>query len=141
MKERMVVGFIFNMLGDVLLVRKARPNWQKGKLNGIGGHVEFNELPIEAMRRECQEEAGLDIERWFHVCSMEGDDWRLEVFTVQIEDEQFNKMVSKTDENVEIHNVKTIYNEITIPNCKWLVPMCLEHMENPFTFKTAKFEY
>src|SRR5687767_2261708 len=57
----------------VLLVRKARPEWQAGLLNGIGGKIQH--LPIrpqdtelrwesslEAMRREFTEETGLSVD-------------------------------------------------------------------------------
>ena len=51
------VGFEFTASNDlVLLIRKNRPEWQKGKLNGIGGHIKVGETPLEAMRREFEEE-------------------------------------------------------------------------------------
>ena len=35
-----VVGFMLSIDGeDVALIRKERPAWQKGRLNGIGGHI------------------------------------------------------------------------------------------------------
>lgn len=53
-----VVGFLFEAdLQRVLLRLKARPAWQRGKLNGIGGKVEEGETPLYAMRREGREEA------------------------------------------------------------------------------------
>ena len=44
---------------SVLLIRKARPDWQAGKLNGIGGKVEGAETITEATVREFREETGL----------------------------------------------------------------------------------
>ena len=36
-----VVGFAFDKKREnVALIQKNRPPWQKGKLNGIGGHIE-----------------------------------------------------------------------------------------------------
>lgn len=65
-----VVGFAFDYLRRVWLIRKNRPEWQAGKLNGIGGKIEPNETSIEAMSREFMEEAGVlvPIKRWrlFH---------------------------------------------------------------------------
>ena len=56
-----VLGFMFNInLTEVALIRKNRPAWQCGKLNGIGGHIEPGEDPATAMCREFTEEAGLD---------------------------------------------------------------------------------
>lgn len=44
---------------SVLLVRKAKPEWQKGLLNGIGGKVEPGESVLEATVREFKEETEL----------------------------------------------------------------------------------
>lgn len=62
-----VVGLIFdNYTDDVLYLEKLKPEWQAGKLNGIGGKIEPNETPLEAMVREYQEEVvtptGIDLE-------------------------------------------------------------------------------
>lgn len=55
-----VLGFFFDAKATcVLLIRKQRPEWQAGKLNGIGGKIEKDETPHNAMVRECQEETGL----------------------------------------------------------------------------------
>jgi len=57
-----VCGFMFS--GDykqVLLIKKKRPDWQAGKWNGIGGHVEdSDESPAHAMAREFREETGVE---------------------------------------------------------------------------------
>jgi len=51
-----VLGFLFSpSLDEVVLLKKNRPPWQKGYLNGVGGHVEQNESPLEAMNREAKE--------------------------------------------------------------------------------------
>ena len=56
-KDRYVLGFVFSLdASRVLLIWKNRPEWQKGKLNGIGGKIEEGELPIDAMKREFSEE-------------------------------------------------------------------------------------
>lgn len=62
---RYVLGFLTHRVtGQVLLIRKARPDWQAGKLNGIGGKIEEGEGAVEAMRREFREEAGFDVLEW-----------------------------------------------------------------------------
>lgn len=43
----------------VVLIRKNRPAWMKGRLNGVGGSIEDNESPAEAMAREFKEETGV----------------------------------------------------------------------------------
>ncbi len=84
-----VCGFMMSYdLMQFLLIRKTHPEWQKGKLNGIGGKIEkkhevivdkenpeqsiwLSETPQEAMIREFQEETGMMIirKRWhcFHI--------------------------------------------------------------------------
>jgi 8-oxo-dGTP diphosphatase len=71
-----VCGFVFDPLAQVYLIRKLKPDWQKGLLNGIGGKIETadegGEYPasVTAMSREFEEEAGVLIHplRWklFH---------------------------------------------------------------------------
>lgn len=59
------LGFLTDPAGtQVLLMEKRRPAWQAGRLNGIGGKVEAGEGPLDAMRRECLEETGLDVAEW-----------------------------------------------------------------------------
>lgn len=75
-----VVGFMLESLTDrVLLVRKNRPTWQRGLLNGAGGKIERIsrrgrrgrwETPIEAMVREWREEIGHDHTDWRLIASL-----------------------------------------------------------------------
>jgi 8-oxo-dGTP diphosphatase len=77
----MVLGFaILNR--QVLLVRKRRPQWQAGLLNGLGGHVEPGESDVEAMVREFREECGVESQphNWYRVCTMVGTGWEVVVF-------------------------------------------------------------
>lgn len=69
-------GFLFSEdRSRVLLIRKRRPAWQAGKLNGVGGKIEPGETPLQAMRREFREEAGVDIADWQQVLRLSGPDW------------------------------------------------------------------
>lgn len=61
-----VCGFVVRG-GSVALIEKRDPEWQRGRLNGVGGKVESGEPPAAAMAREAHEEAG--------VASSAGD-WR-----------------------------------------------------------------
>lgn len=55
-----VLGFLFSNF-DVALIKKTHPEYQKGKLNGIGGKIEPRETPLEAMEREFFEETGFKL--------------------------------------------------------------------------------
>jgi 8-oxo-dGTP diphosphatase len=139
MKARMVVGFAFYPGSSVYLIRKNRPKWQKGKLNGIGGHVEDGETSLEAMQREFKEEAGLDLSDWKYICKMGGDDWDLDVFATILSAR--DEPQSMTDEKIELHNLRDLVSAETIPNTNFLVHMAWEHMNNPYSFKKAEFVY
>lgn len=88
--ELMSLGFIFDEeLENVLLIEKNKPDWQKGKLNGVGGHCEPNESYITSMIRECFEETGIETSKnkWEHLCMMDGytdsghdGEWSMVVF-------------------------------------------------------------
>lgn len=69
----------------VVLIRKNKPKWQEGHLNGVGGKVEANEYPIYAMVREFEEETGVKTitDDWTHFGAMMpeiGDAWIVELF-------------------------------------------------------------
>lgn len=76
-----VCGFLFHE-DYVLLVKKNRPDWQAGLLNGIGGKVEPEELSMGAMHREFQEETlgRVDPQVWEEFCVEQGRDYRVRFF-------------------------------------------------------------
>jgi 8-oxo-dGTP diphosphatase len=137
--KKMVVGFAFYDMDLVYLIRKNRPEWQKDKLNGIGGKVENGETSREAMKREFKEEAGVLVDDWTHVTTMKGENWYLDVFTVYLP--LHTHLVSMTDEKVDVYYIHRLFFENTIPNVRFLVPMCQEHLDNPHTFKKVHFRY
>lgn len=63
--RRYALGFMLDStMSSVLLIRKRRPSWQAGRLNGIGGSTEPGETPFQAMIREFGEETGVRHEAW-----------------------------------------------------------------------------
>ena len=78
--RKFVLGFLFDGNGNVALIEKNRPEWQKGRLNGVGGQIEKGESPSQAIVREFQEEAGPEIS-WRQFCVLKGDGYRLYCFT------------------------------------------------------------
>jgi 8-oxo-dGTP diphosphatase len=138
--KNMVLGFAFdNNFINVVLIRKLRPKFQNGLLNGVGGKIE-NETPLNAMIREFKEETGLNIIDWKNICFMKGDDWSVEVFATI--NENILRAETKTDEEVEIYSVHNLcYLDRCMPNLKFLIEMSMEHLTNPKTFRRAEFIY
>lgn len=109
-KTKYVVGFAFSRdLSQVALVKKIRPNWQKGLLNGIGGHIDGKETALEAMTREFEEEAGVNLLSWARYAKIQGDAFEVQFFCTRTD---LSKLETKTDEKVVIHDVSLISGNI-----------------------------
>lgn len=120
-----VVGFAFSKDREqVLLVWKRRPSWQAGKLNGVGGHIEPGELPLEAMRREFFEETGImtSLRDWKHFAVVQTDLSRVFMFAATLPDLAAAK--STTDESIFAVDV-SLDGWTVLPNLRWLVPLAL----------------
>jgi 8-oxo-dGTP diphosphatase len=124
-----VIGFLFDDKGwHVSLILKARPAWQAGYLNGIGGKIEPTDAsPRAAMRREFHEEAGVmvPLERWDYFASMGNRFWRCEVFKA-FSTASIYAMLSATDETVMIADTRKLHQYKTISSVPWLVALALD---------------
>lgn len=120
-----VVGFLFSPdYKNVVLIRKNRPDWQRGKLNGVGGHVEDGESPNTSIIREFKEETGLYLEEWRSFFTIENES-ALVHFYWNVS-ENYDKVQTLTDETIMIHSVDEIFTLDVIPNLRWLIPMVLD---------------
>ena len=118
-----VLGFLFTTdKKHVWLIRKNKPEWQKGKLNGIGGKVEeYKETYLDAMNREFMEEAGISIIEWNGFCNIT-DDKEYEVACYYAFSDETPKTM--TDEIIFRCEVDKLPNDV-IFNLHWLIPMAL----------------
>lgn len=134
-KIEYVAGFLFDDHRQrVLLIEKQRPEWQKGLFNGVGGKIEADETPIEAMRREFYEETGFAFRLWNHFATLQGEKdirWKVHFFCgfdthtlVSIKDD---RRPTKTDERLFVFYLDQLRAGLakTIPNLHWLIPMAL----------------
>jgi len=124
---RYVLGFLFNNGEDkVVLIRKNRPEWQKGRLNGVGGKIEGCETPRQAMIREFREETGAEWEDWNHFATLQGETFLVEIFRA-FDTETLGKVQSMTDEWVETHDIEDITSGRlwTISNLAFLIPLAI----------------
>lgn len=127
-KIRYVVGFMFNQnKTDVLLIEKKKPKWQIGKFNGVGGKIEDSETSLQAMRRECKEETGIDSNQWEYLVTMSGrggNDWECQVFTAKTDDVFDFKTMEH--EKVCLLPIQDLDQYKLVSNLYWLIPMCLD---------------
>ena len=134
MKEY-VVGFAFsNNLKNVLLINKLKPEWQIGKLNGIGGKIEkFDKSPLDAMVREMGEESGLITDNfWKQICIFEGENHTWRVFIFACKTDNIYNFENKTEEKCQVCEVNHLPDNV-IDNLRWVIPMCFDASVNPTT--------
>ena len=125
-----VAGFMFNLARtEVALIRKTKPEWQKGFLNGIGGKIEEGECEIDAMCREFEEETGLKTYYydWKHLIDLKSKkDWTVSFYYCHQLTNDFAGIKTTTEEDVVIIKVSDLETENVIPNLRWLIRMCLD---------------
>lgn len=124
-----VAGFMFTEdANHVALIEKQRPDWQRLKLNGIGGHVEANESPKDAMIREFEEEAGVHYEDWELFARLSGD-FGTVFFYRAFSDTAFY-LDSKTDEEINLYAFSLMDYSRCIPNLSFLLPIARYRHDN-----------
>jgi 8-oxo-dGTP diphosphatase len=123
-KQHYVCGFLFSPdRARVLLIRKNRPAWQAGKLNGVGGKIEsFDASSLAAIRREFREEAALDIADWQEILTLTAADWHTHFYRAFGDIDAARAI---TDEKLEIHSTRELPRD-TIPNLHWMIPLMLD---------------
>jgi 8-oxo-dGTP diphosphatase len=117
-----VVGFVFKNRTEVALVTKNRPEWQKGRLNGVGGKIEEGETSVEAMQREFKEEAGADVQVWREFALLKEKPGDVK-FLVAHGDYAIESL---TDEPVNWYKLSDLPTLPTMPDLHWLIPLALD---------------
>ena len=125
------VGFLFSdNLENLILIHRKKADWQQGLLNGIGGKIEANEDPYDAMKREFEEEAGLYIDGWDEFATIRhNDDWKIHVFRNTAPLGLIEACETRCPEEGTIINCFIKYGvpDGTIENLKWLIPLALSN--------------
>lgn len=120
-----VLGFMFNPdKSQVLLIEKIKPDFLAGKLNGIGGKIEPNELPKSAMSREFYEETGIGTseEQWDFKILHKNDDFMLYIYSTTGDITQARQMEKEKLFIVDLpHLPDTIMH-----NLRWIIPLILD---------------
>lgn len=138
--KRWVVGFLFSEdLKKVVLIKKNRPPWQAGLLNGVGGNIKDGENTAKAMIREFKEEADVYYQRWrplaeFNGLDGEGNECVCYFFYGIGDAFEFNNTKTTTDESVLKVPVKDLPENL-VKNLYWLIPLCLDSgVDKPIWF-------
>ncbi len=125
-----VVGYCFSHdFSMVALIKKLKPAWQKGKLNGVGGKLEPGESPREAMAREFNEEAGITTspDWWLH--------FRTEQFSVEQENARSQVLGAR------VHHLATVCNSVSFSKIRTVERECIVKVEYPLRLTADRFIY
>lgn len=133
-----VAGFMFDKeLKKVALIRKNKPDWQKGKLNGVGGAIEkFDKTASHAMIREFEEETSVitTLINWRQFLVMKGKNDDNKEFRVDffVSTGDLSLLKSPTDEKIEIIDLAEIHclREDVVENLTWLVSLGLDFIKD-----------
>ena len=124
-----VVGIIF-CENKVLLIRKNRPSWQSGGLNGVGGKVSAYESYYDAMVRECREECNLVISNWEYIGMLTDIvDYKVKYYKAYVP--TFDTVCSNTDEKVEIFNIADINYSMLISPTDVFLRLAVHNIYEP----------
>lgn len=127
--KRYVVGFLFTPdKQKVVLIKKNKPDWQKGRWNGVGGKLEPGELWEDAMCREFNEETGVTIPGWDwkHTVTLFNDGFECWFFCAF--SEAAEKVRTQEEEEVALLEMRDVicgYVPV-IDNLYWLLPLQLD---------------
>lgn len=134
--KQYVCGFMRDEY-NIALVRKNKPAWQAGKLNGIGGGMEFKESPIQAMRREWFEETYTQYHDWQFFAELRFDEAAVHFFKAVVEKIPALPFYNDIGERLEVHNYEAAVRFTDmIPNLKWLLPLAFEDPDAGWTRST-----
>jgi len=123
MKEYYTLGFVFNAdASKVLLIEREKDDWQKGKLNGLGGKLEGAEHPRLAMSREFLQESGIDCPpgAWHAFGIHHGDGFQIYLFTTEFHGDFQPKCTAEG--RADFYEVDRLPANI-LPNTKWMIDM------------------
>jgi 8-oxo-dGTP diphosphatase len=121
---RYVAGFAFNETETVVaLLLKARPAWQRGQFNGIGGHVEEGETAAAAMAREWEEETDRANPEsgWERFADLCGDSFVVHFFRANTSDLSGIASLSEGEE-IFLFDTRELPPNV-VSNLRWLIPM------------------
>jgi len=126
------LGFIFNKeLNKVLLIQfPNKGKWNDGFINGVGGHIDKGETPLQCMMREAAEEADFysTKDRWNYAGMYDGTNssnpFKIYTFYCQFE-EHLIKAFNGEEGSTNWYTIENIPKLKTVSNLQWMVPFCI----------------
>lgn len=114
-----------------LLVRKEKPDWQRGLWNAVGGKLERGELVKNAMAREFVEETGITQKlNWDRFCIEEGHTYIVHFFRSFLDTIPEVPPENDAGELLAWHDLAGIRSRSDlVGNLHWLIPMSLDWRE------------
>lgn len=139
-----VLGLMFDSVGRrVALICKNKPEWQKDKLNGVGGKIERGELAVKAMCREFEEETGVHTEesQWQMFCRLGGRGFNVFVYRA-FSDAAVDSARTVTDEPVGVYDARgtSLRSGSIVSNLAWLIPMALDPNDGFMFFAAVDYD-
>jgi 8-oxo-dGTP diphosphatase len=123
-KPAFVLALLYSAnLRQVVLMHRARPEWQAGRVNALGGRLLPGESAEAAARREVREECGVDLSEWREVLVWEDAEYVMHVMrgvSAQARDAR-----TLEDQEVFLADVNALPANV-IENLRWLVPLALD---------------
>lgn len=132
--QEYTLGFMFSAdLREVLLIRKDHPDWQRRRLNGIGGKSDPSRDTIFEMVREFNEEAVsngkflTDKDDWnqFAIIRNEKNTFKLHCFMATSR-WRISNYVAADSNREQVFSVDPLnLPQNIVPNCRWLIPLAM----------------
>lgn len=121
-----LIGIFSRDLQEVLLVLKDKPDWQKGKLNLVGGKVEDGESIRSAACRELYEETGLSCDIGWSG-TIEGIDFIVNCYSGISDEKEINQRPEETETVYWYSLPDVLDNPNLIGNLKTIIPLMLNN--------------
>lgn len=125
--KKYVLGFAFDPNGErVVLIEKTKPDFLKGKWNGVGGKVEESDPDIySAMVREFEEETGVHIPKWSEAFFIDNQTNQYQMWVYFTFSENIYNCKTTTEERVQIVDVKHLDMYKLSYNVQWFISFVL----------------
>lgn len=136
----------------MVLIRKVKPDWQAGKLNGVGGKIEIGESATIAMAREFREETGVETQptEWHVFAKMHFPKAQVTFLryfgegaavakTQTVWSDELQREISEQVEHRLVRGIDEIPEGAIMPNLRWAIPMGF-HQEGGRGLITVKYD-